>query len=74
MPSKKGMEQAIVWLKSKAAEKDTLDAINAEVCLNVISDLQEQNTRKGSIIHRLKMREDPMNFGMMLDDTQQYPR
>lgn len=53
MPSKKGMEQAIVWLRSKAAEP-TLDGINAELCLNVINDLREQNNRKGAIIHRLK--------------------
>jgi len=41
MPSRKGLEQATTWLRSKMAEGDTLDAINAEVCLNVIADLQK---------------------------------
>ena len=53
MPSKKGFDQAMLWLRSKAAGDD-LDAINAEVCINVINDLKEQNTRKGALIHRLK--------------------
>ena len=54
MPSQKGTEQALTWLRSKAMERDTLDGINAEICLNVISDLQRQNSYKGSIIGRMK--------------------
>ena len=53
MPSKKGMEQALTWLRSMAAVPG-LDGINAELCLNVIRDLQEQNNRKGALIHKLK--------------------
>ena len=56
MPSKKAAAQAILWLKNIAAEKDSLDAVNAEIVLTVISDLQKQNTRKGAIIHNLKHR------------------
>lgn len=62
MPSKKGLEQALTWLRSMAADKNSLDGINAELCLNVIFDLQKQNERKGSIIHTLKKRTTPDLF------------
>ena len=54
MPSKKGTDQAVTWLRSKMAEKDTLDAINAEVCYNVIMDLRRQKESLGAIYQRLK--------------------
>jgi len=54
MPSKKGMEQATTWLKSKMAERDTLDAINAEVCYNVIADLDNQKKKIGALYFREK--------------------
>ena len=52
MPSKKGTEQALTWLKSKMAEGDTLDAINAEVCYNVIMDLKEKRKVIGALYHQ----------------------
>ena len=52
MPSRKGLEQALTWLKSKMAEKDSLDAINAEVCYNVIQDLQEKRKVIGALYHQ----------------------
>ena len=57
-PSRRGMVQAIAWLNSKIAEKDSLDAINAEVCLNVIEDLKNQREKAGILIHRMKLKED----------------
>ena len=56
MPSHKGMEQALIWLRSKAADKDSLDGINAELVLNVIEDLKKQNEKKGYAINQLKTR------------------
>ena len=52
MPSKKGLDQAITWLRSKMAEKDTLDAINAELCYNVICDLQKKRKVIGALYHQ----------------------
>ena len=52
MPSHKGLEQALTWLQSKMAEKDTLDAINAEVCYNVIQDLQQKRKVIGALYHQ----------------------
>ena len=52
MPSRKGLEQALTWLKSKMAEANTLDAINAEVCYNVILDLQEKRRVIGALYHQ----------------------
>jgi len=57
MPSKKGIEQALIWLRSKAMEKDSLDGINAELTLNVIYDLKRQRDRAGATIHNMQMRE-----------------
>lgn len=48
MPSKKGIEQALTWLRSKSHDRDTLDGINAELCINVIMDLQRQYDRLGA--------------------------
>lgn len=53
MPSKKSTEQALTWLRSKAADKDSLDGINAELCLNVIQDLKDRNNKQGYTIHKL---------------------
>ena len=54
MPSKKGMEQALLWLKNKASEKNTLDAVNAELCINVIMDLQRQYDKLGAQFGNLR--------------------
>ena len=54
MPSRRGMEQALTWLRSKAMDKDSMDGINAEICLNVIADLQRQNKQKGYVINQMK--------------------
>ena len=48
MPSKKGIDQALTWLKSKATERNTLDGVNAELCINVIMDLQRQYDQLGA--------------------------
>ena len=55
MPSRKGMEQAMTWLRSKMAEKDSLDAVNAEVCYNVILDLQKKRKVIGALYHQASM-------------------
>lgn len=54
MPSKKGIEQALTWLKSKSNEENHLDRINAELCINVIMDLQRQYDRLGAQFNNLK--------------------
>lgn len=55
MPSKKSVDQAITWLRNKMAEKDTLDAINAELCYNVLIDLQNKKENIGALYHRTKV-------------------
>lgn len=72
MPSKKGIEQALTWLKSKSHEKNTLDAVNAELCMNVIMDLQRQYDRLGAQFNNVKnsryeespavMKEEQLSF------------
>ena len=67
MPSRRGLEQALTWLKSKMAEKDTLDAVNAEVCYNVIIDLQKKKKVIGALysIERAQNRRRQL---MMLEE------
>lgn len=55
MPSRRGLEQALLWLKNKMAEKDTLDAINAELTYNVVMDLQKRRKAIGALYHRDRM-------------------
>ena len=72
MPSKKGIDQALTWLKNKANDKNTLDAVNAELCINVIMDLQRQYDRLGAQFGNLRsarsseepavMKEEQINF------------
>lgn len=62
MPSKKGIEQALTWLKSKANDKEnTLDSINAELCINVIMSMQRQydllGAKYGSLQNRKRQEE-----------------
>lgn len=52
MPSRKGVEQALLWLKSKMEDRDTLDAINAELCYNIIMDLQAKRKVIGALYHQ----------------------
>lgn len=52
MPSRKGFEQAITWLRSKMAEGDTLDAINAELTYNVMLDLKAKRETIGALYHQ----------------------
>ena len=54
MPSKKGMEQTLLWLHNKMAEKDTLDSVNATVCYNVLMDLQRQREKLGAIYNQMR--------------------
>lgn len=60
MPSKKALDQSLTWLRSKANERDTLDGINAELCINVIMDLKRQYERLGIQFGNLsKSKKDP---------------
>lgn len=47
------MEQALAWLRNKMAEKDTLDAVNAELTYNVIMDIQKKRQTLGVLYNRV---------------------
>ena len=64
MPSKRGTDQALIWLKSKMAEGDTLDAINAEVCYNVICDLRKKRKELGALYHQAKLNNKQYEKGI----------
>ena len=46
----------MTWLNSKAADRDSLDGINAQLAINVINEYRKQLNGKGIIIRRLKER------------------
>lgn len=54
MPSKKATEQAMTWLNSMAADKNSLDGINAELCINVIADLRKKLEKLGAQFNAMK--------------------
>lgn len=56
MASRKTNEQIRTWLKSIAADKDSLDGINAELCLSVIEE-QKQKLEKLGIQFNQVLRE-----------------
>lgn len=49
----KGTAQALNWLKSIAASRNSLDSINADLCIRVIEGQKEEISRLGSICHNL---------------------
>lgn len=58
MPSQKGMEACRMWLSSKAADRDSLDGINAERCLNIINELQERLDKLGAQFNQVRTERD----------------
>lgn len=56
MPSRQSYEQVMTWLNSKAADRDSLDGINAQLVINVINEYRKELNGKGIIIRRLKER------------------
>lgn len=54
MPSKKATEQAMTWLNSMAADKNSLDGVNAELCINVILDLRKKLEKLGAQFNAMK--------------------
>lgn len=63
MAGRRSKEQAMTWLRSMAADKNSLDGINAELCLNLIEDQQKKLDRLGTQFNHVRnernaMRED----------------
>lgn len=54
MPSRKSMEQVMTWLNSKAMDKNSLDGINAELCISVINELRMRLERLGVQFYTIK--------------------
>ena len=53
MPTRKGKEQAMIWLRSKAKEEG-LDGINAQLCINVIEEMTQQLADHAKILNRIR--------------------
>ncbi len=60
MASHKTNEQCITWLRSMAADKDSLDGINAELCLNLIESQKSQLNKLGIQFNQVKDSRDAM--------------
>ena len=54
MPSKKGTDQALIWLRSKMEDEDMFESINAEICYNVICDLRKKRREMGVLYGKAK--------------------
>ena len=60
------MEQALAWLRNKMAEKNTLDAVNAELTYNVIMDIQKKRRVIGALYQQANSRNKRMQDKMDL--------
>ena len=58
MASKKTHEQCLTWLRSMAADKNSLDGINAELCLNLINEQKERLNKLGVQFHNVEEERD----------------
>lgn len=60
MASRKTNEQCMTWLRSMAADSDSLNGINAELCLNLIQNQKKQLDKLGAIYRNMQMNMDRM--------------
>lgn len=60
MASKKSNDQAILWLRSMAADKNSLDGINAELCLNIILEQKDRLEKLGAQFGEVKTQRDDL--------------
>ena len=60
MPSKKATEQCMTWLRSMAADRDSLNGINAELVLNVIAEQKNRLDRLGAQFQHMKNDRDAL--------------
>lgn len=60
MASRKSNEQAITWLRSMAADKNSLDGINAELVLYILEEKDRQYKKLGAQYSILTKRYDQL--------------
>lgn len=78
MASKRSTEQCMTWLRSKAADRDSLDGINAELTINVITEQKNRIDKLGMQYQKVKNDRDRMmheievyvNNDLVLTDAQ----
>lgn len=58
MASKKTKEQCLTWLRSMAADRNSLDGINAELCLNLIEEQKQRLDKLGAQFNQIKCERD----------------
>lgn len=58
MANRRTNEQAMIWLKSMAADRNSLDGINAELCLNLIQEQKDRLEKLGAQFQQVKNSRD----------------
>ena len=58
MASRRTNEQAMTWLRSMAADRDSLNGINAELCLNLIQEQKDRLEKLGVQFQQMKNSRD----------------
>ena len=58
MPSRKTTEQCMTWVRSKAADRDSLDGINAQLVLNVLEEQRTKLDKLGAQFKKVKDSRD----------------
>lgn len=72
MPSQKSIEQCLTWLKSKMAEKDIFDSINAELCYNVLLDQKARLNKLGVQFYNVQRINNAAITDKELSSNQKY--
>ena len=75
MASHKTTEQCLTWLRSMAADRDSLDGINAEMCLNLIREQKAKLQKLGAQFNgvreeRDRLRESTKFFAAVCGDEE----
>ena len=68
MASRKTNEQCLTWLESVAADKNSLDGINAELCLNLIREQKDRLEKLGAQFYEVKRQRDILREQDHLED------
>lgn len=68
MASRRTNEQCLTWLRSMAADKNSLDGINAELCLNLIYEQKERLEKLGAQFHQVQTERNKLRDQIHLED------
>ena len=68
MASRRTNEQCLTWLRSMAADRNSMDGINAELCLSLIQEQKDRLEKLGAQFSQVKKERDILKEQDHLED------